>query len=61
MKPSSFPLGFFNFLPSSAVYSEGYQRPVTVKMSLTVNLLEDEALLQKHQSKTITVYKRQKT
>ena len=40
VKLSDFPFEFFNFFPSSAVWSEGYQKPVLDKV-FCVNLLEE--------------------
>lgn len=55
---SSFPLEFFYILSNSAVWFESYKKPVLKKKKkvLAMNLLEEEACLQSHQSKTITVY-----
>lgn len=54
---SSFPLEFFYILSNSAVWLESYKKPVLKKKKkkvLAMNLLEEEACLQSHQSKTIT-------
>ena len=45
-------LGFFNFLPSSALWSKS-QKLTFIQFC---NLLEEEAFLQRHQHKTVTVY-----
>ena len=59
MKPSDSPLRFLISYPVQQ-YDMKFMRPVLVKMVLHINLLKDEALLQRHQSTMITIYKWQK-
>ena len=56
MKPSDSPLRFLISYPVQQ-YDMKFMRPVLVKMVLHINLLKDEALLQRHQSTMITIYK----
>ena len=53
MKPLVSPLEFCKFLPNSVVWSISYQYSTVLVRVLSMNLSEDETLLQSHQSKIV--------